>query len=366
MSRHSWLLSFVLAAAVYAAGPQDTFDGVQRIVAIGDVHGQYDKFIGLLQTARLVDAKNVWIGGRTHLVLTGDFLDRGPASRKVMDLLMALEPQAEAAGGRVHALIGNHEAMNIYGDLRYVSASDFESYRSPKAEALRDRAFENSVGDMRSKSSLDVDALTLRKKFDSEHPLGWVEQRIAFAQSGKYGKWLLRQNAVIRINNVLFLHGGISPKYATVPIKKINETVRNELSDFSKLENGMTTDTDGPLWYRALVQTAETDDTLRTHINRVLETQQVRHIVIGHTPEVAVLPRFGGAVVTIDVGLAMSDGAPPAFVVIEGGKFYAVHRGRQLDLPVAGEPVLPYLRTAAELDPPDTGLRRLVSRQQRQ
>src|ERR1700694_2667389 len=97
---------------------EDTFEGVQRIVAIGDIHGDYGRFVELLRSAQVVDRNNAWAGGATHLVVTGDFLDRGPAPRQVMDLLIELEPQAEKAGGHVHALIGNHEAINIYGDLR--------------------------------------------------------------------------------------------------------------------------------------------------------------------------------------------------------------------------------------------------------
>jgi len=75
---------------------EDTFEGVQRIVAIGDIHGDYGRFVELLRSAQVVDRNNAWAGGATHLVLTGDFLDRGPAPRPVMDLLIELEPQADA------------------------------------------------------------------------------------------------------------------------------------------------------------------------------------------------------------------------------------------------------------------------------
>ena len=66
----------------------------------------------------------LWSGGATHLVQLGDVPDRAPDTRKILDLLMRLEPQARRAGGYVHALIGNHEAMNVYGDLRYVSEGE--------------------------------------------------------------------------------------------------------------------------------------------------------------------------------------------------------------------------------------------------
>ena len=102
--------------------------GVGRIIAVGDVHGDYEQFTAVLASAGLIDGNGNWTGGKTHLVQTGDVVDRGPDSRAVMDLLMKLEKQAAAAGGAVHALIGNHEAMNVYGDLRYVSPGEFASY----------------------------------------------------------------------------------------------------------------------------------------------------------------------------------------------------------------------------------------------
>src|SRR5215207_8409564 len=56
------------------------FDNVERIVAVGDVHGAYDRLLEILRAAAVIDTRNRWIGGRTHLVQTGDVLDRGPAS----------------------------------------------------------------------------------------------------------------------------------------------------------------------------------------------------------------------------------------------------------------------------------------------
>src|SRR5436189_292071 len=83
----------------------------QRLVAVGDIHGDLDAFTGILQRARLVDPMRRWTGGQTVLVQTGDFLDRGPNARGVMDLLMSLQKDAPRQGGRVDVLMGNHEAM---------------------------------------------------------------------------------------------------------------------------------------------------------------------------------------------------------------------------------------------------------------
>ncbi|MCW8831268.1 MAG: metallophosphoesterase [Gammaproteobacteria bacterium] len=114
------LLPFTLLFLVSVAYAQpSSWTDIDRIVAVGDVHGDYDQFVKTLRAANVINTNNKWIGGKTHLVQIGDILDRGPDSRKVMDLLMELETQALVAGGYIHALIGNHEAMVKYQDLHY-------------------------------------------------------------------------------------------------------------------------------------------------------------------------------------------------------------------------------------------------------
>lgn len=358
LSRRICLGLFLLASSVFS---QDTFEGVQRIVAVGDVHGDYNRFVGLLRSAELIDVRNAWRGGASHLVVLGDFLDRGPDSRKLMDLLIELRPRAQAAGGRVHALLGNHEAMNIYGDLRYVSREDFESYRTCDSKALREKAFKLALGEQRAKGGLPEDAAEFRDKFETDHPLGYLEHRLAFLPNGKYGKWLRQQNVMIRINDFLFVHGGISPKYASATRKEVNERVREELMDFSKYSAGMAADESGPLWYRGLAQLPEDASGLVAHIDQVLQTQQARHIVIGHTPNVAIMPRFGGKVITIDVGISSIYKGTPAFLLVQGPRCFNVYstRGR-VPVPLDGGNVLEYLRAAQAQDPSNSKLRSLI------
>ena len=125
------------AGTLHAQSIRSEFEAVDRIVAIGDVHGAYDTFVANLKATGLVDDALDWIGGKTHLVQTGDVLDRGPHSRKAIDLLMKLEPEAEAAGGRVHALIGNHEFFNAVGALDYVSDAELEAFAGVRDRVLR-------------------------------------------------------------------------------------------------------------------------------------------------------------------------------------------------------------------------------------
>jgi len=303
------------------------------------------------------------MGGRTHLVQTGDVVDRGPESRKTMELLMRLESEARRAGGHVHVLIGNHEAMNMYGDLRYTTPEEYQAFRDRNSEKLRQRYLEHHLEEL--KKSLPPEDTpefdqAYEKQWESQHPLGYVEHRLAFIPQGRYGKWILGHNAIVKINDTLFLHGGISPQYANESILAINEMVRAELEDFTKLPDGIVLDQDGPLWYRGLAKADE--DLLIPHVEQILENHGVRRIVVGHTiTEGAVMPRVHGKILLIDVGLSDFFGARQACLILEGDRTYALHRGRKLPIPMdSGSGLLEYLKHAADLDPAPLPLQSLI------
>ncbi len=348
------LSTLLLSVAVAPLTAQDTYSGVERIVAVGDVHGDFKQFVTVLRQARVIDGKDKWVGGKTHLVQTGDILDRGPDSRKVMELLIALGPQAEKAGGRVHALIGNHEVMNVLGDLRYVSAGEYDSFRGDNAKALQERAFA-----VLSDSTKRKDA-EYRKQWMAEHPLGWVEHRFAFEGNGRYASWIRTHNAVLKINDWLFMHGGISPRYAGMPLGAMNDAVRKVLEPSAAPAHGnIAEDPEGPLWYRGLASGDEL--LLADHVDTVLKRFAVKHIAIGHTVTPGtVWPRYEGKVVMIDVGLSAAYGGPPAALVIEGGKAFTLHRGSPVELPTGDASLLPYLRAAAALDPQPSKLQPVI------
>ena len=156
---------------------------------------------------------------------------------------------------------------------------------------------------------------------------------------------------MLKLDDTLFVHAGISPKYADFTIEAVNQRVREELEDFAKLEGGMVMDQEGPLWYRGLADGSERE--LETHLAAVLQFHGVKRIVVGHTVNPgAVGARFGARVILADVGLSQSYGGPPACVLIEQGKPLALHRGGKLELPEgSGSGLLRYLRQAAALDP---------------
>ncbi len=157
------------------------WSGVERIVAMSDVHGAYDAMAVTLAKAGVLDEEQRWNGGATHLVITGDVLDRGADSRKVMDLLMRLESEAATAGGQVHLLLGNHEVMNLIGDLRYVSKEEYAAFADEESPQDRERWFQVYRAS-KSADAADADEAMLRHDFTRKNPPGffWAAPGLQF------------------------------------------------------------------------------------------------------------------------------------------------------------------------------------------
>ena len=361
------LLAVLLLAGVSAAA-KDTWTGVDRIVAVGDVHGDYEQFVKLLRSAGLIDDNEDWAGGRTHLVQTGDVPDRGADTRKVMDLLMKLEKQAKKARGYVHALIGNHEAMNMYGDHRYVHPGEYSAFKNPKSADTRRKYYKQHVDDVKRNpppEGVPEFGPAHRRAWENHNPLGSFEHRAAFGPAGSYGRWILKHNAVIKINDTIFLHGGIGPKFASTSIGDMNRQVLAELRDRSKLTGGIVVDQEGPLWYRGLALNDARTET--AHLEAVFQQHQAKRIVMGHTvTEGAVMPRLEGRAVFIDVGLSRHYGGRLACLLLEGGVAYALHRGKKIPLPADDSPssLLSYMKKAAAADPKPSPLQKKIQQLQ--
>jgi hypothetical protein len=224
------LLLALLALPLAAAGQG-------RVVAVGDIHGDLDSFVAILRQAKLIDGRNRWTGGNTTLVQTGDFLDRGTKDRAVMDLLMELQKQAARQGGRVVVLLGNHEAMNMIGDLRYVSPASYASHidNLANAEQRRRAAYELYRDWMRDRARArkqPMPAFTREtdKAWMDAHPLGYIEHRDALGPTGKYGRWLRGLPAAAQVGDTLFVHGGLSTQVKGVTVEQINQRVAEELN----------------------------------------------------------------------------------------------------------------------------------------
>jgi hypothetical protein len=224
------LLSGVFAPRSVAQGGAPA-----RVVAIGDIHGDFDAFRGLLEQAGILDAAGRWSAGNTTVVQLGDFTDRGPKVRAVMDLLIDLEQQATAAGGRVVVLLGNHETMNMAGEDRDVTPAIYASFADDQSEQRRQTAYEAYVkvcagrtvelprGGPRICQSLD------KLSWMATHPPGFVEYRDALGPEGRYGRWLRTKPTVLHLGDTVFLHAGVHPDRAPRRLEDINKQVTAEI-----------------------------------------------------------------------------------------------------------------------------------------
>lgn len=227
-------LAALLAGALLAApAPSLTAQAPTRIVAIGDIHGAIDEFKRILVAAGLADATGRWAGGRDHFIQTGDFIDRGEGTRAVLDLMMALEPQARHAGGRVDTLLGNHEVMNLIGDTRDVTPEIFATFADAKSESRRQDAWRQYEALARARTLKDQPApgvyAQTRDAWLATHPPGYVEYREAMAPRGTYGKWLRDKSVVMRHNGSIFMHAGLAPETAPATLDEVNTRVRDEV-----------------------------------------------------------------------------------------------------------------------------------------
>jgi hypothetical protein len=354
------ILPLLLAAnLVFAEARQiDEYqwEGVERIVAIGDLHGDYDNYIATLTAAGLIDKKGKWSGGKTHFVQTGDIPDRGPDTQKIIEHIRKLGKQAKKKGGRVHNLIGNHEAMNVYGDLRYVHDGEFEAFVNRGSEALRNRVFEINLQNIQNN---DPDAFAVlpanfQEEWNLKHPLGWVEHRQAWDPAwnpeGEFANWVLENKVSVRINDAIFLHGGISGFYCQNSLDSMTEKVVAKLRQFDPRNPGIVEDQFGPLWYRGLSGVAPT--ALNETVDAILARHKVNHIVVGHTPTSGVIwPQYEGKVVMIDTGIASAYGGYVGYLEITPAGLFAGYPNGKLPLPSSEADSIPYLEKVITMNP---------------
>jgi len=337
MFRRLWTSIRFGLAAVVAASPALALPPPQpaRIVAVGDLHGDFEAWRAIAGDAGLVGPRGNWTGGRTTLVQVGDVVDRGADSLKIVRELMRLQKEAPRQGGKVIVLVGNHEAMNIIGDLRYVTPQEFAAFAGPSSDSLRDRLYEAKKAEIETKYRAKdpaMSAAAIRAAWIKDTPLGWAEQRLAWAPDGEIGRWVVRNPAVASVNGNLFVHGGLSAEYSKIELAELNRRVASALSSVDRSPNSIIRDVLGPLWYRGLVtrdpkatEIAEGAATPRPSIEQelatVLSAYGARRIVVGHTPSLSGIQiQYGGRLVRIDSGNSRYYGGPPSYLEIIGDR----------------------------------------------
>ncbi|WP_299436726.1 ankyrin repeat domain-containing protein [uncultured Aquimarina sp.] len=275
-----------MKAIIWDANPTEVkkleYNGNFKLAATSDIHGQYQVFIELLQQNNIIDQDKKWSFGNGHFVVVGDIFDRGPRVTEVLWFLYDLEKQAEQYGGKLHVLLGNHDVMVLNGNLRSVH---------PKYKDI---------------------AEMLDTPLDSLFTKGTV-----------LGNWLRTRPVLMKINDMMFIHGGLHPDIVSkgLSIDTINKEFKKELvaSELPKIRTELGNflhHGNGPIYYRGYFQgelaTTEQIDQLLKHFSAT-------HIIVGHTTHKQIETRYKGKVLVIDAN--MKSGSSGELLLWESGEF---------------------------------------------
>lgn len=323
----------VLAAiAMVAAAPPPS---APRIIAVGDLHGDYGAWRDIARGAALIDANGHWAAGNTILVQMGDITDREPDSLKIIRSLQQLAREAPRKGGKVYVILGNHEAMNLLGDNRYTTPGEYAAFADGQSAARRDRVFEANRAKLEAAYKSQNPAITadqVRAQWMTEHPLGWVEHMLAWNPSGELGKWATNNPAILKLDGTLFVHGGISAEYSKQPLETVNARVARAMAAADDSPASVLTDPLGPLWYRGLV-TADKDAqaeraamkppppplTPEQEVDAVLAAYSAQRLIVAHTPNIkGIQIVYGGRFADVDTGNTRYYGGPLTWLEIVG------------------------------------------------
>ena len=244
--------------------PNTTYNNNEPILAISDIEGGYKTFRDFLIHNKVIDKKLNWTFGKGHLVLLGDFVDRGYSVTQVLWFIYKLEQDASKQGGVVHFIIGNHELKNMQGHYQ----SSAEKYYAVAA--------------------------ILKKQ---HHEL--------YNTNSFLGRWMASKNTIELINGNLFVHGGIHPDVATTKLNlnQINQIIRKmyyktyypstEKTDEQLLNSNRT----GIAWYRGYFK----DDLTQKQVESGLSKFNAKAVIVGHTLQSKVNRQYNGKVIGIDV-----------------------------------------------------------------
>jgi hypothetical protein len=240
-----------------------------NIFVIGDIHGEYHALVNLLMNNKIIDADQKWIFGEGQLVLLGDVFDRGAFVTETLWFLYELGIQARNSGGKVHLLLGNHEIMAMTGDHRYLN---------PKYEYFSQYTHTDYY-----------------QLFDTNSVLG---------------RWLRNQNIILRINDYLFLHAGISPEFAAYDYSfaDINSRVQKYLSSGRIAEDGSPEDIIlgpiGPLWYRGYMNAGKSPTEMtQEFVDDYLNSKGLKRMILGHNEQWTINASYAGKIISADVAL---------------------------------------------------------------
>ena len=287
--------SIALLAACACSGGDET-----RIVAFGDVHGDLEATRSALRLAGAIDVGDRWIGGELIVVQTGDQLDRGNDEQAILELFERLRVESAAAGGAFHALLGNHELMNAKGDLRYVTEEGFADF----ADAVEYHPNDPRLAEFEPHERARMAALM---------------------PGGPYAHLLAQRQVILRVGDILFVHGGVLPDHVTYGIDLINRETQAWLRGEAD-RPGVLRGSDSPQWTR--LYSDEPDSQACEVLTEVLSGLEATRIVMGHTvQDEGISSACEGRAWLIDVGMAAHYGGPVEVLEIIGGSVRVLRAG---------------------------------------
>lgn len=316
-------LVVALVAAASVVSSTRVLDGVtslqapDRVVAVGDVHGEFVSLVAVLRQAGLIGENNEWTGGRAVLVQTGDLLDRGDDEPEILELLAALGTQAPLSGGRVVLLNGNHEVMNMLGMMHYVTQDGFADYAHYSSQLLNE--------DCSSSSSSSEQCAALHGV-----PVFAHGRLLAFRPGGPVSQMLAERPAVAMVNQTLFVHGGLLPQHAEMGLARVNELVARVLrGEYGVQLERLPFDAqqiigpDGPLWTRRFSDSP--GPAACAELDRTLKLVGAQRMVVGHTPQLGgIRPYCDNRVICIDTGMSAVYGGPAQALELASGQWRVV------------------------------------------
>lgn len=266
---------------------------VPRLVAIGDLHGDFDATRHALRLAGAIDKTDAWAGGALTVVQTGDEIDRGDGDRRVVDYLEKLRAEARKAGGELVLMNGNHELMNTQLDFRYVTDGAFAAFAdvTPANPTIAQLA--------------------------GNFPASARGRVAAFAPGGPYAQLYADRPIVFRVGDTVFAHGGILPKHVTYGLDRMNDEVGAWFAGRKPRPPSVVVAEDGPVWTREYSQTPGSGDC--ADLGRALGLLRAKRMVVGHTvQDHGITSACGDRVWRIDVGMSKFFGHDARVLQIEG------------------------------------------------
>ena len=300
-----------------------------RIVVIGDLNGQITLLEKMLVGLRLVTKTGEWRGGRSVLIQLGDICNRGPGARASMDLMFALRPQAQEAGGDALWLLGNHEVLSVLQHEAYVTADEYLEFASEDEidlfYARRMQQVHRLLGAPYRREPIPPIGGQIRA-WEEENAPGIEQYRLAMGPKGRYGKEIRKLPVAVKYGSLLFVHAGLSPMWASLGLHGLEQECQKAWAQnpeyYADLEpNGILRDPHGPLWHREYCFDGGMDT--RNQIRSALDCLDAEHMVIGHTRTDAVRPsqvgrplaRLGDRLIMADVGLGEPGDSGSALVI---------------------------------------------------